>query len=68
MDLRSGGRGGAVRGRTDAKPFTAEYAGFNVHAGVTVAAHDRAGRERLCRYIARKRTAMGARVPTHASS
>ena len=34
-------------------PFTAEYAGFNVHAGVAVAAHDRAGRERLCRYTAR---------------
>ena len=26
---------------------------FSLHAGVTVAAHDRAGRERLCRYAAR---------------
>jgi len=30
-----------------------EYAGFNLHAGVRVAADDRAGLERLCRYVAR---------------
>jgi hypothetical protein len=42
-----------VRGRRGVKPFTAEYAGFNLHADVTVAAHDREGRERLCRYTAR---------------
>jgi hypothetical protein len=31
----------------------AEVAGFDVHAGVRVAADDRAGLERLCRYLAR---------------
>jgi hypothetical protein len=30
-----------------------EHAGFNLHAGVRVAADDRAGLERLCRYVAR---------------
>jgi hypothetical protein len=32
---------------------TGEAQGFSVHAEVTVAAHDAAGRERLCRYAAR---------------
>ncbi|MEK6608519.1 MAG: transposase [Myxococcota bacterium] len=31
----------------------AEVAGFNLHAGVRIAASDRAGLERLCRYLAR---------------
>lgn len=30
-----------------------EHAGFNLHAGVRVAADDRTGLERLCRYVAR---------------
>ena len=30
-----------------------EYGGFTVHAGVTVAGDDKAGREKLCRYAAR---------------
>ena len=31
----------------------AEYRGFSVHAGVAIAAHDAAGRERLVRYVSR---------------
>ena len=34
-------------------PWTAEVAGFNIHAAVTVRAGDVEGRERLCRYGAR---------------
>jgi hypothetical protein len=34
-------------------PWTAEVAGFNINAGVTVRAGDVEGRERLCRYGAR---------------
>ncbi len=33
--------------------LSAEEGGVNVHAGVSVAAQDRAGLERLCRYVAR---------------
>ncbi|XYI00721.1 transposase [Sorangium sp. So ce1128] len=34
-------------------PWAGEVAGFNIHAGVTIRAGDRAGLERLCRYGAR---------------
>jgi len=44
----------AASGRDGEEPeaFAAGY-GFNVHAGVRISAHDRAGLERLCRYAAR---------------
>ena len=44
------GLGGARRrvGR-----FGADVAGFNLHAGVRVPAHDRGRLERLCRYVLR---------------
>ena len=34
-------------------PHCAGCDGYNLHAGVRVAAHDRAGLERLCRYVSR---------------
>jgi hypothetical protein len=34
-------------------PWAGEVGGFNIHAGVTIRAGDRAGLERLCRYGAR---------------
>jgi hypothetical protein len=39
--------GGGGRG----SPFVGEHGGVNVHAGVTVHGCDRAGLERLCRYL-----------------
>jgi hypothetical protein len=39
--------------------FAAEHEGFNVHAGVYIAAGDDAGRERLFRYGARSAMALG---------
>ena len=46
---------GGVEGRRFGarRRSTGEAQGFSVHAEVTVAAHDAAGRERLCRYAAR---------------
>ena len=46
---------GGVEGRRwgARRRSTGEAQGFSVHAEVTVAAHDAAGRERLCRYAAR---------------
>jgi hypothetical protein len=34
-------------------PRCASYGGYNLHAGVVVGAADRAGLQRLCRYVAR---------------
>ena len=42
----------AVEGR-GGSPFVGEHGGVNVHAGVTVHGRDRAGLERLCRYVTR---------------
>jgi hypothetical protein len=39
--------------------LVAEVGGFNLHAGVRVAANDRDGLERLCRYMARPAVASG---------
>jgi hypothetical protein len=39
-------------------PWSAEVGGFNVHAGVTIRAGDRAGLEQLCRYAARAPVAL----------
>ena len=36
-----------------ASPFVGKHGGVNVHAGVTVHGRDRAGLERLCRYVTR---------------
>jgi hypothetical protein len=36
-----------------ASPFVGEHGGVNVHAGVAVHGRDRAGLERLCRYVTR---------------
>ena len=36
-----------------AGPWSGEHEGWNLHAGVTVAQGDAAGRERLCRYVLR---------------
>ena len=41
------------RGVREASPFVAEHGGVNVHAGVMVHGRDRAGLERLCRYVTR---------------
>jgi hypothetical protein len=43
--------------RDDREPrFTAEHEGFNLHAGVRIAAGDDMGRERFCRYGVRGAT------------
>ena len=42
--------GGASDGASTRPRFTAEHEGFNLHAGVHIAAGDDMGRERLCRY------------------
>jgi hypothetical protein len=41
---------GIVRPRRERPPLCAEVDGFDIHAGVAIAAHDRAGLERLARY------------------
>ncbi|MFM9014726.1 MAG: transposase, partial [Gemmatimonadota bacterium] len=46
------------RGVREASPFVAEHGGVNVHAGVTVHGRDRAGLERLCRYVTRPPVAL----------
>jgi len=57
LGLRAGKRPRALRGpprpRRLLPPRCAVAAGFNLHADVRLAAHDRTARERLCRYIAR---------------
>lgn len=40
-------------------PWSAAVGGFDVHAGVTIRAGDRAGLEQLCRYAARAPVALG---------
>src|SRR5262249_24496185 len=40
-------------------PWSAAVGGFDVHAGGTIRAGDRAGREQLCRYAARAPVALG---------
>jgi hypothetical protein len=49
-----------LRTTADGEPprlrFAAEHEGFNLHAGVRIAAGDDVGRERLCRYGARPRS------------
>ena len=40
-------------------PRYASFDGYNVHANVFLAAHDRSGLERLCRYILRPALAVG---------
>ena len=40
-------------------PRCASFDGYNVHANVALAAHDRSGLERLCRYILRPPLAVG---------
>ena len=40
-------------------PRCASFDGYNVHANVSLAAHDRSGLERLCRYILRPPLAAG---------
>ncbi len=47
------------RGANSKSAWTAEVDGFNLHAGVTVNAGDRAGLERLCRYGARPPFSLG---------
>jgi hypothetical protein len=42
----------SLEGRS-ASPFVGEHGGVNVHAGVMVHGRDRAGLERLCRYVTR---------------
>lgn len=39
-------------------PYTGEFAGFSIHAGVTVRVADKEGRERLIRYCARPALSM----------
>jgi hypothetical protein len=46
MDLFAQAAGGTLQAQTPG------YA-FNVHAGIRMAAYDRAGRERICRYVTR---------------
>jgi hypothetical protein len=51
---RRGGREQVLGGRKYAlPPRCASYGGYNLHAGVVVGAADRAGLQRLCRYVAR---------------
>jgi hypothetical protein len=50
-DHGEGEHDGAARLR-----FVGEHEGFNLHAGVRIAAGDDLGRERLCRYAARRRS------------
>ena len=51
-----------LRSTADGEPprlrFAAEHEGFNLHAGVPIAAGDDLGRERLCRYGARPALAL----------
>ena len=42
-----------AEGASSSGRFTAFLRGFSLHAGVRIAAHDKAGRERLCGYGAR---------------
>ncbi|MFO0629892.1 MAG: transposase [Polyangiales bacterium] len=44
---------GGEDARFEARHRGVEHAGFNLHAGVCVAADDRVALERLCRYVAR---------------
>jgi hypothetical protein len=51
---RRGGREQVLGGRRyTLPPRCASYEGYNLHAGVVVGAADRAGLQRLCRYVAR---------------
>ena len=50
---RRGGREQVLGGkRNTLPPRCANYGVYNLHAGVVVSAADRAGLERLCRYVA----------------
>ena len=52
--VRLGREGGATEtGREETKSRCAVLGGFSLHAGVSVAGRDRAGLERLCRYMGR---------------
>jgi hypothetical protein len=45
--------------RRKSSPFAAEHEGFSVHAGVSLSALDRKGRERLVHYCVRPPVALG---------
>jgi hypothetical protein len=51
--LPLGDDAGGEDARFEARQRGVEHAGFNLHAGVYVAADDRVALERLCRYVAR---------------
>lgn len=66
-DGNVGGAGDADAGvaASAKRRFTAEHEGFNLHAGVHIAAGDDMGRERLCRYGLRSPMSLERIRPTY---